>query len=125
MTPADFRAAFPAFEDAGNDDVQRHLDASISEGVFNITRWGKRYNAGLGNWVAHRLLVEKRHAMSQNDAALKGDVTGEINNGMTTMRSPDILKMVVLDRYNATSYGQEYLRLARRTGMGVFVGGCG
>jgi hypothetical protein len=121
MTTAEFRTAFPAFKDAHEDDVQRHLNASTP--FFNVARWGGYYAEGLGNWVAHRLVAEKKHGESQNDTALKGDVTSQTANGMSTSRSPEILKMAVLDRYESTTYGQEYRRLSRRVGMGIVV--CG
>lgn len=117
MTPADFIAAFPAFKDTQVPDIQRHLNASPP--YFDVDRWGGFYNEGLGNWVAHRLIVEKRHAASQNDVALKGDVTSEETQGITTARSSAVLEAVVLDRYKATTYGQEYRRLSKRVGLGA------
>jgi hypothetical protein len=114
MTPAQFYAAFPAFKNTPVSDVQRHLDDA--DRLFDIPRWGADYLAGIGNVVAHLIVIESKGALFSGVA---GDITEKQVGSVRIVRSPVLMSKMLDNPFNRTIYGQTYLYYARRVGIGA------
>jgi len=122
LTPATFVAAFPMFADVPVADIQRHLDASVSEGAFDVAVWGSLYDRGLGNWVAHRIVTEavdtwqmRTLAGDRPGLAAPGDREVVMKQVDTTVVSYSafVLKDQVSNPILRTTFGQRYRQLMR------------
>jgi len=121
MTPAEFKTAFPAFVNETTAEVQRHLDASVP--FFNVARWGAKYPAGVGNWVAHWITVEKqdRAAAAAGAAVAAVMATHKQVGSVSVTYSARTVERVTDDMYMRTSYGQRYRQLKRELAIGMGV----
>jgi Protein of unknown function (DUF4054) len=116
VTAADFRAAFPLFEDEEEPSVERYI--ALAAPYFDVGRWGGFYSEGLGNMVAHYLLVAK------SDAKLKGADDGgsavsKTVGSVSITRSGALLERQADDPFMSTPYGRRYRQLSRKVGMGA------
>ncbi len=131
LTPAQFRAAFPAFADAtvySDAVVAAAYAASASE--FDVTRWGARLDLlGQGPWVAWYLSVNpppgavnsSGAAVSAGTASTTGDVTSKTVGRKTIQRSSEMLKLEAENPYMKNDYGRTYWFWAQRVGVGAIV----
>ncbi len=120
MTVAEFKAAFPAFADVDSDVVDRHIAAS--DPFFDTARWENLLDEGLGNFIAHRIVIERRNqAMGVSSGT--GDVVsrsqGTTAGQVSMSRSPELAAMQFREPFNATEYGRRYLKLRSIMGSGA------
>lgn len=121
LTPAQFRAAFPAFADAdvwADDAISAAFALSVPS--FDVARWGARLDLGQGNWVAWYLSCFPPTGAA-GTAATSGDVTSKTVGRKTVQRGSDILKMEKQNPYLKNAYGELYWFWAQRIGVGAIV----
>lgn len=119
MTPAEFKSAFPAFVNEPNADVQRHINASVP--FLNVARWGAKYPAGVGLWVAHSITVEKqdRAAAATGAPVMAMMATHKQVGSVSVSYSAEAIKRLGQNYYLRTTYGERFWQMARMVGFGV------
>jgi hypothetical protein len=119
MTPAEFKANFPAFAAETDAFIQVNIDAAVP--FFDIARWGGFYTEGLLNFVAHRIVTMKADAASigVGGSAGGGDWTSKTLGSFSITKNAQIASMFVDDPWTRTQYGQRYAWLRRMVGIGM------
>ena len=116
MTPAAFRALFPAFVDATDDEINAAL--ALAPPYFNVARWGGFYTEGLGNFVAHKIVVGR----SDSTDLVANDLTAEDRPTIKFTRDPKLLQGQADDEFERTKFGQRYRQMSRKyVGVGALV----
>lgn len=124
VTPSSFRANFPEFTSATDyPDATVNYWLGIGGKLLRPDRWCDMLDHGLELFVAHHLVLARQAVQS---AAL-GDTPGA-NTGVTTSEAVDKVSVsydagsTTLDanagHWNATTYGVQFLMLARTAGSG-------
>lgn len=113
MTPTEFKAIFPAFASESDERIQVQLN--LADPSFDVARWGGFYTLGLANYVAHQLTVG---SVVSNGSRQEGVISKKVGEVQVT-KSEAILLKQMSNPFNRTHYGQEYLALSRRVGMGA------
>jgi len=122
MDNAQFRLDFPEFAST-TDYTGSMLDfwASVAAELVSLSKWGALYNQGISLFVAHNLVLQRR-----NINAAAGGVPG----AQTGMQSSKVVGRVSVGydngnvaeqnggQWNLTTYGLQYLQLARMIGVG-------
>lgn len=116
MTPVEFKLRYPQFTAELDARVQLYLDEAtiyISQEV-----WGEVWPKAQGLITAHQLTVDNAITASGSAGSFNtvtsesaGDVSYSVGEGLT--------KEVMNNPFKATQYGQEYLYLLSRFGMGA------
>lgn len=119
MTPAAFRLLFPAFIDATDAEINAAI--ALSAPYFNVGRWRGFYNEGLGNFVAHQIVVARAAATAGINVAAAGDVTEKRVGSVSVGRGAELLATQMADPFQRTLYGQRYKYLTRFAGAGALV----
>ena len=119
LLPDDFRTAFPAFAAETDPTIQRWLDASVP--FFDVSRWDTLYPMGVGNWVAHQIVMDSAATAAGAGAAAAnaGDATSKQVGTVRVDRSQELLSKQMDDPFMRTIYGQQYRHLARLVGLGA------
>jgi len=119
LTAAEFIADFPEFDSEKSAVIDRHI--AYADEFFDEGRWGGYLARGLGNWVAHSIVMEKRRKAA-GPVAMAGDVvtkTLESPAGRTSVsRGADSVGRLQANPYLESQYGKEYVRLRDEIGMG-------
>lgn len=118
MTPSEFKIRFAEF--AAEEDTRIELFIGVADPFFDADRWGGLYAEGVANFVAGKLAAA-------NAAALLADGSGDTNSGIISKKVGDIqigyseavLLAKMKDPFLGTTYGAEYMRLARLVGIGA------
>ena len=122
---AKFRTDFPEFADASRyTPAMLNFWAGIGEKVISTDRWGDLYNQGLELFTAHNIVL----AAGNKAAAAQGSMPGQSNGVLTSKKvgsvgvTYDNNSAVELDagHWNQTTYGRQYIRLARLLGQGCY-----
>lgn len=122
MDNAQFRTDFPEFAST-TDYTGSMLDfwSSIAAELVSLDKWGNLYNQGISLFVAHNLVLQRK-----NMNAASGGVPGT-GTGMLASKAVGRVSVgydnsnVALDnggQWNLTTYGMQYLQLARMIGVG-------
>jgi hypothetical protein len=120
---AKFRTDFPEFADASRyTPAMLNFWAGIGEKVISTDRWGDLYNQGLELFTAHNIVL----AAGNKAAAAQGSMPGQSNGVLTSKKvgsvgvTYDNTSAMELDagHWNQTTYGRQYIRLARLLGQG-------
>lgn len=122
MDNAQFRTDFPEFAST-TDYTGSMLDfwSSIAAELVSLDKWGNLYNQGISLFVAHNLVLQRK-----NMNAASGGVPGT-STGMLASKAVGRVSVgydnsnVALDnggQWNLTTYGMQYLQLARMIGVG-------
>lgn len=124
MTPAEFLARFPEFDGLdgiAGPGIQAALDEADPH--FDVERWGDLYTQGLGNFVAHTLLMRKKRYDALRNAGDTDPPADAISYkaGDTEIKFSEklILYKVEKSPYVSTEYGQQYLYLRDIVGAGA------
>jgi len=96
--------------------------AGIGDLRLNIDRWGDLRDHGLELFVAHHISI----SVADKNVAALGGITGQASSLKSSKSVGDVSvsydnnAMIETDggNYNLTTYGREFLRLARIVGMG-------
>ncbi len=123
VTPASFRADFPAF-----GDPTRYPDSSVAFWTtvalkfLNADRWGDALDVGTELFVAHNLVLEFQAQTASSNGAAPGMSQGMVNSKSVDKVSVgyDTGSAAELDagHWNLTIYGQRYVRMSRMMGAG-------
>ena len=122
---AKFRTDFPEFADASRyTPAMLNFWAGIGEKVISTDRWGDLYNQGLELFTAHNIVL----AAGNKAAAAQGSMPGQSNGVLTSKKvgsvgvTYDNTSAMELDagHWNQTTYGRQYIRLARLLGQGCY-----
>ena len=118
MTPAEFKAWFPAGQFVVLDDSEIQPYLTRATPYFAVSRWGNWLDEGIANWVAHSIIVDRSEAARGIDEIDSDDATAERFAGISTARHADIVMASVKDPFLRTTYGRRYVYLRRLVGMG-------
>jgi hypothetical protein len=122
-TSATFRAAFPEFKDeAAYPDGQVNMWLDVAKSSLNPSRWGNMLAVGYGLYVAHNI-VQSKQAQDTVDLGgtpgdARGPITSETPGAVSISYDASAITLEGGGNYNATSYGQRFLYLARIRGTG-------
>jgi hypothetical protein len=117
ITPTMFLAFFANDPNMNAQDsafIQMQIDASSD--IFNVCRWGSKYNLGQYYYVAHTIMLQKLMGLNP----LTDVSTSKRAGGVSKGQSSELLMLLMNDPLMRTLYGQEYLRLLGLLGGGGF-----
>lgn len=122
VTPASLRAQFPAFRDASRyPDAQVSFYVGLGYKLTSPDAWGELQDEGVTLFVAHYLAVDALAARS-GVGGVPGTGVGVVNSGSVDKVSygRDVSSVAEAGggHWNMTTYGLQYLRLARMVGAG-------
>lgn len=118
MTPAEFKARFPAFASEADERVQDFIDDA--DPYFDVDRWGGFYSAGLGYFVAHKIVLANVAAgQGTSGKATATDILTKKVGEVEIQRDTGLLNLQAKDPFMRTLYGQEYKALALQVGIGA------
>jgi hypothetical protein len=121
---ATFRAAFPEFSDiAVYPDAMLTFWAAFATAQVNCNRWGDQTLTGIYLYVAHEITLAVQNAATASLGGSAGSQSGPANSktvGSATI-AYDTQQTAERDGgyWNLTTYGKQFLRLARIFGSGV------
>jgi hypothetical protein len=117
-----FRLNFPEFSDVGDyPSSMITFWSNAGELLLSVERWGDIYNLGLSLFVAHNISL----ARENKNSAISGGATGQ-TSGATASKSVGSVSVSYdtagsmeqsAGHWNQTSYGRQYIRLARNIGI--------
>lgn len=125
MDVAKFRNDFPEFADAARyTPATVNFWADIGEKMISTDRWGDLYNQGLELFTAHNIVL----AAGNKASAAQDSIPGQANGVLTSKKvgsvgvTYDNTSAMELDagHWNQTTYGRQYIRLARLLGQGCY-----
>ncbi len=119
-----FRKNFPEFSDTATyTDIQIGFWSTIAERLVNKCLWADSYDFGVNLYVAHAITI----AVQNTKAALVGGTPG-VSGGIANSKAVGAVN-VAYDAptqtemnagwWNRTTYGQQFIRLARMFGSGA------
>ncbi|HWI02388.1 MAG TPA: DUF4054 domain-containing protein [Acidimicrobiales bacterium] len=114
VTPESFRAAFPEFA-----DPTKYPDALVARKITfavkltNAARWGDLHDEGVELYAAHELTLATR-----KPGNVVGVVTAKKVDKVGANYDAGSVAEEGAGQWNATTYGQRYIRLARMVGAG-------
>lgn len=123
MNVAQFRTDFPEFADAARyTPTMINFWSGIGEKVVSSDRWGELYNQALELFTAHNIVI----AAGNKGAAASGSMPGQANGVVMAKKvgsvgvNYDTASAMELNagHWNQTTYGRQYIRLARLIGQG-------
>ena len=123
MDAQTFRTDFPDFaDDAKYPDAQVNFYLGLGNKLLNGTRWADVRDYGLELFVAHNLVLSAQDA----ESAASGDVPGTSTGAVASMAVDKVNisydNTASLDEkaghWNLTTYGKQFIRLARMVGAG-------
>jgi len=120
---SDFVTNFPEFSNTTNySQGQVEFYLNLGYQLCSSSRWGSLQDYGVQLFTAHRLAVGRQRVKGAANGAVPG-----ITQGVVAGKSVDKVSVnydannVTLEKggdYNLTTYGIEFLRLARMVGAG-------
>ena len=125
VTPAQFRANFPAFASAQpytNELIQFWLTDAYNN--MNAPGWGTNLDTYAQLRAAHFLSIEGQAILAAQRGAVPGQATGMVSSksagpiSVSYDTATAAMKEGGADTWNATTYGQRYWRKARMVGAG-------
>lgn len=118
-----FRAAFPEFgklQDYADGQITFWL--TLSTKMFDAGRWGELLDHGTMLFVAHNLALQKRAEKDAQFGKIPGQATGPVTSKSVDKVSVSHDTASIAEEgagaFNLTTYGQQYIRLARLIGAG-------
>lgn len=128
VTVESFRAEYPEFSDAAAYPTPS-LQASIvlAGKMMDAARWGDLLDHGTSLIVAHRAVRQRRASVDARFGKVPGMASGPVaSKGVDKVNmsfDTGAVNEEGAGHWNLTTYGQEYIRLARMIGAGpVHVG---
>lgn len=122
---AKFRNDFPEFADAARyPNAMLNFWAGIGEKVISTDRWGELFTQGLELFTAHNIVLAAGNKSASAQGSLPGQAGGVVQSkavGSVNV-SYDTAAAMELDagHWNQTTYGRQYIRLARLIGQGCY-----
>lgn len=103
LTPAAFKARYPAFAETLDATIQAAIDDAVLE--MNAAMWGSLYDRGAYALTAHLLTVSN----GAGSAPIGGVVSRSVGDVSVTFAQ----RSTAMDDLGSTSYGCEYVRLRK------------
>lgn len=117
VTATSFKALFTEFGSVADARVDVFLDFARAE--LSEDSWGDWYDKGTLYLAAHFLSIANKTAVGSigPNSPLASKSVGDVSESYSTATSDSGTD----DYFNATAYGQEYIRLAKQIGLGWVV----
>lgn len=121
---AQFRISFPEFSDAVKyPDSMITFWADVGIICLIECRWRNLYDHGLQLFVAHNIALAAQNQKAASSGGVPGQIAGPAQSktvGSVSV-SYDLKNIAETNAglWNATSYGQQLIRLARMVGVGA------
>lgn len=119
----DFRAAFPEFADEvtySEGVITYWYDVAV--GQMAVERWGNMLAHGINLFVAHNISIQAANARVVAMGGFPGQDFGKVTSKSagSVSASMDTQSVIIQDGgdYNLTTYGIQFLRLAKIRGIG-------
>ncbi len=117
MTPAQFRAAFPEFANTtAYPDPAIEFQITLAEKRLPEDRWDDLLEHGTGLFTAHFLTLNARNAKS--GGAVLMPVASKAVDKVSVSYDTTMATLADGGHWNSTSYGVQFLQLARMVGAG-------
>lgn len=117
-----FRSDFPEFADYPASTIKFWSD--VGEKLISKDRFGGLYDQALALFTAHNIVLAANNDRADAAGGLPGTATGVVENKSVGSVSVayDNTQTVELDagHWNQTTYGRQYIRLARMIGAGCY-----
>lgn len=123
VTSAQFRVDYVEFS-----DVTKYSDAQVSRWLtlaattLDPLRWGDFYDTGCELFAAHYLAIGRRNQIAADAGGVPGSASGPMSSKSVggASVSYDTGSVAVKDGgpWNLTSYGMQFLEMARMVGSG-------
>ena len=119
-----FRQQFTEFADTAKySNAMITLWSTLATAQTNVNRWGTQAPLGISLYVAHQLTLAAMNEAAAISKGTPGGASGPANSktvGSVTV-AYDTQQVAELSGgwWNLTTYGKQYLRLARIFGAGV------
>jgi Protein of unknown function (DUF4054) len=123
VTVASFRAVFAEFASAESYPDQRLAYwLALGEKMINVERWGDLADHGAMLFTAHRVTLQARSLRDAKFGKAPGSASGPVSSKSVDKVSISYDVSSSSEEgagfWNLTTYGQEYIRLARIMGTG-------
>lgn len=122
MDVAQFREDFPEFASVTDyPTAQVNFWAGIASKLVDLDRWGDLYDQGISLFVAHNLVLQRRNiagAASGGSGGLVGSVSSKSVGAVSVSYDVNAVMESGAGQWNLTSYGLQYIQLARMIGAG-------
>jgi len=120
---ATFRGAFPEFSDIVKyPDSQLAFWSALAVAQVNCNRWRGQTQTGVFLYVAHELTLAAINAKSGNIGGTPGTFAGPANTKTVGSVTAGYDSTVTSEKdagyWNLTTYGKQFIRLARIFGAG-------
>lgn len=124
MDTAAFRAAFPEFADSSiytEESVSLWLTFATAQ--VNARRWGTQVNMGIYLYTAHEVTLAGQNLKTASIGGTPGNISGPVNSKTVGSVSVGYDTQAATEKdaghWNLTSYGKQFIRLARIFGAGT------
>ena len=110
----EFRTRFAEF--SGRSDSEVNIALSDADEDMDVTRWGVRYDTGQAFLAAHYLAIS-----STGSSVVSGSVgaaTQATTGPLSVTQNIPVAKNMSEAMLGSTMYGQRYLSLRQKVGMG-------
>lgn len=123
MDAAQFRADFPEFSDTTTyPDSAVNLWLILGEKTLAPDRWCDYLDLGLELFIAHNLAVAAGNQLASSvggaPGQVKGPTTGKSVDKVSVSYGANLVGLNNAGFFNLTTYGIQYLQLARMVGTG-------
>lgn len=112
-----FRAAFPEFSDMTQyPDTMLDYWNPIAQEFVDSAKWGGMYAHGVNLVLAHNIVIAAQNVAGnagRSSGRISSKGAGDVSVGYDTGSTAEADG----GNWNLTTYGQQYLRLARRFGV--------
>lgn len=118
VTTASFRAAFSEFADTDQypDPMVTFWLTYCQSLLVNTCRWGDLLDYGVNLMLAHQCVLATRNA--KQAGAIAAPITARSVDKVSTSYDTGMVTLENGGHWNGTSYGVQFLQLARMVGSG-------
>lgn len=126
VTPTTLRALYPEFANA-TTYPDASINAWIAQAALQLDpgRWGTLLDFGTTLYVCHRIALAARNAKIATFGGMPGQASGPVQSKSVDKVSESFDTASAAEEgagfWNLTTYGQEYIRIARQVGAGPLV----
>lgn len=118
-----FRTMFPEFTEEAYPTPLVTAWSGVAEKLVSECRWGSSYTFGVQLFTAHQLVIAKSNEQASAVGGLLGQNAGPANSKTVGAASVSYDTATVSEAnagfWNQTTYGKQYIRLARMFGAGA------
>lgn len=118
-----FRQQFPEFSDPElYSNAVLDFWSGVAGALVNVDRWAQLYDHGVSLVLAHHLVIADRNRAASEAGGTPGEVKGPLNSRtvdkVTNSWNSGAVSEEKAGFWNSTTYGQQYIRMARMIGAG-------